>query len=118
MKNQNIADISAFESIQTNGQTQNTTNSMAIFNDIADAKKAAERVTKIAQQEINIQTEADNAIQALTDVLRKEHKRIYEIQDNAEREKEKQQLKSIIATMKTPKIYDKSLFIKGIETIR
>jgi hypothetical protein len=118
MSNNNLADISQFESLQSDQHNRTNMSQMAVFNDVADIKKAAERVSKAAQQEIATKSESDKAVQALTDALRQEHKRISGIADATDRDKEKQQLKAIVASMKVPSIYDKNVFITGVDAIK
>ncbi|MDR2116055.1 MAG: hypothetical protein LBP87_06715 [Planctomycetaceae bacterium] len=118
MPNNNLADISTFESIQSEQHNRTSINSMSVFNDISDAKKAADRVSKAVQQEAAARAESDKAVEALTDVLRREHKRISDITDVAAKEKEKQQLKSIVSAMKVPDVYDSMFFVRGVEAIK
>jgi hypothetical protein len=96
MKNQNTADISAFESLQADQHAKTGVSSIGVFNSPADVKNVIQHYVKTrVQQEDAIDTLAD-AYDDLERLLDKEAKRINSIDDAIIRKNEAKEIENLL----------------------
>jgi phage terminase small subunit len=93
MSNSNLADISAFEQLQTNQHTQTGVSQMAVFNDVNSLKKQIDEYIKrrdLAQQRMDesnrLQRESKILSKTITSEIRKEYEVARKIEDKTKRD--------------------------------
>jgi FtsZ-binding cell division protein ZapB len=104
----NLADISIFESLQSNQHDKVGMTQMAVFNDLASVKSAVDaynkvqrEVAKLGEATKQVTEQSAQVYATLQSELKKENARIKAITDMAVREKEKQQFKSVVFGLDT-----------------
>jgi uncharacterized protein (DUF3084 family) len=69
MTNNNLADISAFESLQANQHVQTGMSQMAVFNDVNAVRSAVQKYADLKKEDSSLYYEIGRAKNALRDIL-------------------------------------------------